>query len=533
MIEDLLASDPEILELFQEELSSHCEALELAALSYQSGGGRSEGSSESLRDLFRRLHTIKGSAYSVGFTEVGRLAHRVEDLVRSLLDSEDPPPALFGQVLLRVVDELRRLGRDSALNLPAAFWGDLDQVESRILGGTAAESAPGESAAVASDSSRESVESSLAVTEQVMVPIEALDELTLELERLRSQFERPDGDPGAQAGRAERIGRELLSIRQVPFGRLEGRLRRVVFDAASELGKSVRFEILGREIRIDAGLLDDLAVMLPHLLRNSLDHGLESVSQRIAAGKDPEGSLTLACEMRQGEVRVVVEDDGRGIDGVAVLRRAVERGVISAERAQELTHYERERLIFAPGFSTREESSRFSGRGMGLDIVERLVQSRQGEIDLRSRLGEGTRFELKFAQRFVWESLLVVRVAERLLGLPLSIVKSIVLRRDAPPVRDGAVLLDGVERAVLSFEDLGGVIRESEIKDLVVLELGGMPLALPVDGLLDFTESLVQSLPDEETESVVRGFVRWKNEPLWVLSVEDLSANWNAYTAPL
>jgi two-component system chemotaxis sensor kinase CheA len=369
MIEDLLASDPEILELFHEELASHCEAIELAALSVQSGGGRvestAEGSSEGLRDLFRRLHTVKGSAYSVGFTEVGRLAHRVEDLVRSLLDSDGPPPALFGQALLRVVDELRRLGRDSALSLPAEFWSELDQKESRILAGTADEAAQGGGATLAAEQGGEGEASSLAVTDQVMVSIEALDELTLELERLRAQLERPDGDPGAQAGRAERIGRELLSIRQVPFGRLEGRLRRVVFDAAGELGKSVRFEIQGRENRIDAGLIDDLAVMLPHLLRNSLDHGLESVSQRIAAGKDPEGSLKLRCEMRQGEVRIIVEDDGRGVDGAAVLKRALERGVISAARAQELTHYERERLIFAPGFQRERRAVAFRGEGWG------------------------------------------------------------------------------------------------------------------------------------------------------------------------
>ncbi len=314
----------------------------------------------------------------------------------------------------------------------------------------------------------------------------------------------------------ERSTRELhervMAVRMMPVGTLFQRYGRVVYDIAQATGKQIRLETDGEETEIDKSMLELLGDPLTHLIRNAADHGIESAEVRLAANKPAEGLIHMRAFHRSGRIVIEITDDGAGIDTVRVRAKAVERGLIAEEA--ELSDDQLRMLIFAPGFSTREEVSDLSGRGVGMDVVKRNVQQLNGTVSLASELGSGSTVSIELPLTLAILEGLLVRVADRTLVLPLLAVveavpsmgrivrvaeqgEVIVIRGESIPVlrlcRFLGVQLDPLDPCALKSADPCAEPAEDQ-RLVVVAEAGRKKIGLVVDELLGQQQVVVKSL---------------------------------------
>ncbi len=224
---------------------------------------------------------------------------------------------------------------------------------------------------------------------------------------------------------ATRLSRETLSSRMMPFGSILRGYPRLVRDLARDLDKSCRLEIRGESTKIDREILERLDAPLNHLVRNALDHGLEATAQRVANGKSPEGRLMVEAYHRSGQLRVLVSDDGDGIDVNKLRAKVVERQLESAERAANLSEDELFEFLFLPSFSTASAITEISGRGVGLDAVRTMVQEARGAIRIRSQPGKGTTFDIELPITRSVVRALLVRIAGEQYAIPIPRIERV------------------------------------------------------------------------------------------------------------
>ncbi|HVY60610.1 MAG TPA: chemotaxis protein CheA, partial [Planctomycetota bacterium] len=300
----------------------------------------------------------------------------------------------------------------------------------------------------------------------------------------------------------ERATRELqervMSVRMLPLGSIFSRYPRMVRDLAAHHEKRVDVVVRGAETELDKSVVERLGDPLTHLVRNAVDHGLETPAERRAAGKPERGRLAFDAFHEGGSVVIEVSDDGRGLDLARIREKAVERGLVPAgesvsdERAHE--------LIFLPGFSTAREVSDVSGRGVGLDVVRRNVEALSGSVQLSSEPGRGTRFRLKLPLTLAVLDGLSVRVGEETYILPLSsIVESFEPRREdrRPVLGRGEVLhVRGETMPLVRLGRLFGVPAGAEDagRMVVIVEHDGRKLGLGVDELLGQAQVVIKSM---------------------------------------
>jgi two-component system chemotaxis sensor kinase CheA len=277
---------------------------------------------------------------------------------------------------------------------------------------------------------------------------------------------------------------EIVTSRMVPVGQVFDRFPRLVRDAARALDKQVEFVMEGREIELDRSMLDELGEPLVHLLRNAVDHGIEQADVRVEAGKPASGRLTLSASRDRSSVVVAVRDDGRGIDRARVLRRAIAAGLVD-EAVTELGDDELFRLVSLPGFSTADQVSEISGRGVGVDAVQGRVRAIGGAIEMSSRPGEGTCVTLRLPLTLAIVRALVARVGEERYALPLTHVRETVAVDEEmlATVRGREVLLLRDEVfPVVRLRDAVGLPRgDADTAEAVVVEAGGRRAAVIVD----------------------------------------------------
>nr|WP_319564328.1 chemotaxis protein CheA [uncultured Rhodoferax sp.] len=222
----------------------------------------------------------------------------------------------------------------------------------------------------------------------------------------------------------EEIRNGTLGLRMVPVGETFSRFRRVVRDTASSLGKDVNFEIVGGEAELDKSMVEKIADPLMHLVRNSLDHGLEPPQERLAAGKPPTGSLILSAKHETGAILIRIEDDGRGINRERVLQRAWNRGLI--ESGVVPTDDVINMMIFEPGFSTAEQVTNLSGRGVGMDVVRRNIEALRGNLKLNSQPGKGLQVDIRLPLTLAIIDGFLVGVGKSKFVLPLGSVVEVI-----------------------------------------------------------------------------------------------------------
>jgi two-component system, chemotaxis family, sensor kinase CheA len=325
-------------------------------------------------------------------------------------------------------------------------------------------------------------------------------QLATELMRLHRNFDRRLGE--MQDG--------ILEVRMVPLGQVFDRLARVVRQISRDLGKEIRLVITGAETEIDKLIVEELSDPLMHMIRNAIDHGIESAERRAEVGKPLAGTIALNAFQKGNHVMLEVEDDGRGIDEEALIEKAVESGKIARHEASELVRDEILALIFVPGLSTREQVDDLSGRGVGMDIVKTNINKLGGVIDVHSETGIGTKMAITLPITLAIVSALLVRVHDQVFAIPLSTVSE-ALSFDAGQVRrvENREVIT-VRGSSLPICDLGRLLglpeplEERRRRFVVVAALGNRRLGLVVDHLYGQEDIVIKPLGS--SLSRVRGF---------------------------
>ncbi|HEY5506957.1 MAG TPA: chemotaxis protein CheA, partial [Coriobacteriia bacterium] len=337
--------------------------------------------------------------------------------------------------------------------------------------------------------------------------VDVMGELVIARSRLENIADRLDMRELSDAvGEVHRISaelqREVMATRMVPVGNIFNRFPRMVRDLARDLGKDVAFEVDGLDIELDRTVLDEIVEPLVHLLRNSIDHGLETAEERVRAGKPERGIVRLSAARERDRALVTVADDGTGMDVERIWAAACDRGMVTAAQREEFSDDDILLLTCTPGFSTAAKATKVSGRGVGMDVVRAKVEQLGGALTIRSRPGSGTEFVLALPLTLAIIQALLVRSSGQIYAIPLGAVTEVLAYDDLPmetvdahPVltlRDGRVVpLDTLDFVVGVPEDKSSPMRS---RNVVLLEWGEAARAIGVDELVGRQEIVIKPL---------------------------------------
>ncbi|MDR3775158.1 MAG: chemotaxis protein CheW [Terracidiphilus sp.] len=500
-------------------------------------------------DIFRSVHTIKGTTGFLGFKRLEKLAHSGENLLGLVREGKliADRPTTTG--LLQLLDGLRSIlksiecegsegdGEDTALiarleelQAPAhthakpahakagvhaaVAVADQSQELHAVAGQAAQDKPPAEPDPEAGKARVQAVGSAAESTLRVDVTLlNRMMNLVGELVLTRNQvLQATASDPNLTllSRRLDMVTADLresvMKARMQPVSNIFSKMPRIVRDLSQSLGRKVRLQMEGQDTELDKSLLEAIKDPLTHAVRNSLDHGIEPPDVRQAAGKDPEGTLKLRAVQEGSHVVVEVSDDGAGIGVERVRQKAVERGLITAERASQLVERELLQLIFLPGFSTAAAVTNVSGRGVGMDVVRTNVEKIGGKVEIESRPGQGTTLRMRIPLTLAIIPALIVRSLEQSFALPQGALSELV---HVPPEKASTAIewLEGaplyrlrgkllplvfLDRLLMpASEHKGSTERDNFI---AVLNADGRQFGLVVDGLADPEEIVVKPL---------------------------------------
>jgi len=332
----------------------------------------------------------------------------------------------------------------------------------------------------------------------------SMTEISADVNEVLSQLEgfigRVEGDIDEFSKLAHHLQDEITAARMVPIGTLYSLLSRTVRDAAKSAKKKVELEFSGSETELDNNIIQQISDPLVHLVRNSVAHGIEGPADRAAAGKQEQGTVFLRAYHRGNHIYIEVEDNGRGIDYQRVKQSAIDCGLVSAETANRLTERDLREMLFHPGFSTAVVKTELAGRGVGLDVVRSNLNALNGEIEVRSTAGLGTKFTLKVPLTLIISPALFVRCGATHFALPLAVVEEI-RRLRADEIEDvGGKLLTKVRDVVTEgvrldsylglppLEPINGYFR------MVVANAGSRQIGLVVEEVLGKDEIVIKNL---------------------------------------
>jgi len=294
----------------------------------------------------------------------------------------------------------------------------------------------------------------------------------------------------------------VMKTRMQPIKKVFGKFPRVVRDLARSLGKDIRLDLEGEETDLDKNLVEALADPLVHLVRNSVDHGIEMPDIRIQAGKNKQGRVLLSASQEGDHILLVIEDDGAGMDASKLKQIAIDKGILDQDAAERMSDKEAYSLIFAPGFSTKVEISDISGRGVGMDVVKTGITKLNGTITIDSAIGKGTRLEIKVPLTLAILPTLMIVVGEQTFALPLTNVNEIFhLDLSKTNVVNGQLTIVIRERAIPLFYLRDWLAPRAEpvakgqgVGHVVIVQLGVQQVAFVVDALLGQEEVVIKAL---------------------------------------
>lgn len=521
---------------------------------------------ETLASIFRTIHTLKGSSGFLGYGKLEAVAHVGENLLSKLRDGVLILNPALTSALLATVDAVRfMLGQIEAVGHPGdKDFSDLIALLTRLNDGetveaisqpvvenkapekiaapapvavepiappvtpvatlapaptpvAAPEPVPAESTATAQENleSRNSVVSDSTIRVDVGL-LDKLMNLVGELVLARNQIlqftgQRADSAFLATSQRLNLITTELqgsvMKTRMQPIGNVWGKLPRVVRDLAQMCGKQVRIEMEGKETELDKTIIEAIKDPLTHIVRNSVDHGIEKPEARAARGKPEEGCLKMRAYHEGGQVNIEITDDGAGIDVERVKQKALQRNLITPEQAARLSEHEATHLIFLPGFSTAEKITNVSGRGVGMDVVKTNIEKIGGTVDLQSQLGSGTTLKIKIPLTLaIIPALIVTSGGDRFAIPQVSLLE--LVRLEGDQARRQIEFIHNAPVYRLRGQLLPLVYLNNELKltvgkpdknateavNIVVLQADGHPFGLVVDEINDTEEIVVKPL---------------------------------------
>ncbi len=378
-----------------------------------------------LNELFRLMHNLKSNARAMGHLPIGEVAHNMETIFGLIRDRQTTFSGSLVPVIFAGIDALgnmiRAVGQDQPLPDVQLLLDNLDRL------------VRGEEPTLETDAAEDDEDANrkLELSDLVYIQVKKLDnllnlvgELVIDRDRILTLAQEL-GSPALQATAQHlfRISDDLqysvMDARLVGVGVLLNKFPRVVRDVATAEHKEVELTLSGQDVQIDRNILQIITDALLHLVRNAVGHGLETPAERQAAGKPAIGQLTLSALTERDDVLIQVQDDGRGINTDSVRRKAIERGLTSAEAAARLSEPEVWAFLFEPGFSMAKEVTDISGRGVGLDVVKLAIDSLGGQLRVDSELGRGTTFTLVLPTSIAVKGALLVELDGRAYAVPL------------------------------------------------------------------------------------------------------------------
>jgi two-component system chemotaxis sensor kinase CheA len=324
----------------------------------------------------------------------------------------------------------------------------------------------------------------------------------------------------------------IMKARMLPVANVFDRFRRVVRDLSKASGKAVALEVSGEETEIDKKVIDRLGEPLVHLVRNAVDHGLETSEERSALGKGAQGTIRLAAYQEGDHICIQVSDDGRGLDREAILKKALERGLISAEEAGTASAERILGFIFLPGFSTAQTVTEISGRGVGMDAVKRAVEEMSGNLRVQSIPGKGTTVTITLPLTMAIITAVLVEASHSTYAVPLSVVREILNEKDSTLRTVGTRRVIMLRDEVLSLVDLTAALRGDEsaghsagtLRPVVIVDFEGRKIGLEVEKIVGTREVVIKSLSRHyrEVEGLIGASILGNGTIALIVDVESL-----------
>lgn len=539
-----LAITPEMIRRFTEEALELCEEAEASLLDLEK-----TPLAEYAGQAFRAFHSFKGNAGFFGYSDLERVSHLAEAVLDGIRSGERKSHPATISALLAVIDVLRAGVRginqgeggdipdkDRIIDLLCELAsheeaqspegpdetgdpGSLIALEQDLISGEIAVAGeiPETGRPLENGGKKEcgGADRQAAGQQQVIrVDIEKLDkllDLVGELVIAEAMVSNNQSIKGQNVDRFEKalmqldkITRDIqevsMSMRMIPLAGTFRKMVRLVRDLAQKENKKVNLQIVGEETEVDKTIIEQISDPLVHIIRNAVDHGLESPEERRSAGKPETGLIKIEAKHSAGEVWIIVEDDGRGLNREKILKKGVQRGLIKGED-RDMKDEEVWRLIFEPGFSTADKVSNISGRGVGMDVVHRNIEKLRGKVDIRSRAGVGTIFAVRIPLTLAIIEGMVVKVGQNRYTIPIiSIKESFQPRGDQitrTPDRLEVVRIRGELLPVIRLHEMYGVqSRYQHLTQgiLIVVENDDKKCCLFVDELIGQQQIVIKGL---------------------------------------
>lgn len=533
--------DQEIIQDFLIESNQNLSRVEQEILALE----ESPGDQQILGSIFRSFHTVKGTCGFLGFGKLETITHQAENLLAELRDGKRECTPALASLILETLDIVQH-----ELGAIEATGNESDDPQTPLLvklkktlaneptapvptAGPPAPAAPVEQTVKPSEKTQEAekAKGTAATAEPVAEPaakgntvtdptirvdtrlVDRLINLVGELVLVRNQVLQ-SGVSGGQsedkaiAHRLNLITTELqegvMRSRMQPVGTIWNKLPRLVRDTASQLQKDIRLVTDGAGTEMDRTILEAVKDPLTHILRNSCDHGLETPAVRVASGKPAQGTVSLRAYHEGSQVVMEVEDDGRGIDPEKLRAKAVEKGILTSAAAAAMSDREAVYLVFHAGFSTAEKITNISGRGVGMDVVKKNIQSIGGQVELQSTVGTGTKVKIRIPLTLAIIPGLVVRGGGQTFVIPQShLVELLRLQGDKLSAieesQEGAVLR--WRGTIVPLVDLNDALRlnstafdREDVRNIAILEAEGTAFGLVLDRILATREIVVKPL---------------------------------------
>lgn len=514
---------------------------------------------ETLNSIFRGLHTIKGTSSFLGLDLITKLSHNAEDVLNDLRKKVLTVNSEIMDVLLDAVDFLKVL-MDDVRNKELVDR-DIVPLVTQLMafrGDSSPDNQSNENKGVSKSTEQKKNKdivkknsSKLVVDATIRVDVERLDslmnlvsELVLRrnsLMQITNKLDKEAEDSEymeeltSTAGHISYLTTELqfsvMQTRMLPIGKVFNKFSRIVRDLSRDFNKKIELTIEGAETELDKSLIEEINDPLVHLIRNAVDHGIETPEKRIAAGKDEVGKVKLYATQEGNNIIIGIEDDGNGLDANKLKAAAVKKGVITKAEAERMTEKEAFNIIFAPGFSTAEKVTNVSGRGVGMDVVKTNIAKLNGMIDIQSVLGEGTKIVIKLPLTLAIIQGLLVEVNEEVYVIPLSAVLetsrvnvediSYMNQREAIKLRDSILPLVRLD-ALFGIPKINN--EEESFVYVVVVGMAEHKLGLVVSKMLGQEEVVIKSLGEElgQTPGVSGATIMGDGRVRMILEIRDL-----------
>ncbi|MDD2582105.1 MAG: chemotaxis protein CheA [Desulfuromonadaceae bacterium] len=471
-------------------------------------------------ELFRHAHSMKGMAATMDYEQIVALAHTMENQLSRIRSGEFQLQPAIADLLLEGSDTLARLvsaiesGSDASedtaglIERLAAFdpTAEASHSSQEMPPHKEADAHLNPSAAPHQFRETDSLKSIRIKTETLDHLVNITGELITNRHRLAEAIQL-DGagecrEPLNQLTALLRDLRdEVFKARMLPFDVIAERLPRLVRDLARKQGKDIDFKLAGKDIELDRAILEGISEPIVHILRNAVDHGLETADERTLTGKPGVGTITLTVCRDKDHVEISIDDDGRGMDAEQLKLKAVDRGIITPEQAARMTQQDAYQLISTPGFSTAATVTDISGRGVGMDAVREAVHALVGILTIHSRTGQGSRFVMRLPISVSIINALIIQCGPFEIAFPLNAVsRTMELKLSAVSEGTGCptIMQDGIPIPLRSLRQALNLPARSEkegaLVTVVVCDVGGTFLAFSVDSIAGQQEIFVRPL---------------------------------------